>query len=195
MHNAVSGGLYKRCSKLNATNRITRPGSSQPAAAGLAQALAAAGNVRSKNMRIFTLGLGIIIGHAFIKQFYMYFAQLFVGPKIDHPYQVVMLTSELSIIIGMLLAAWLVNKHNVIKRLADNPAEFFPIKLGVSLFLATWVLYLTTRLIPFSAFIFTGFEPIRLIITQYKQLVYSVANIFIGYGLFISLLSANHESS
>jgi hypothetical protein len=146
-------------------------------------------------MKHLTLGLGILIGHIFIRQFYTSFAMLFVGPKFDRTFQLVMLSSELAIIIGILIAAWLIKKYQVVQRLPENPQGLLALKIGVYTFMFTWVIFLISRLIPFAVYFFGSFEPLRYVFMQHSDFVFTIANLFIGYGLFLLLLSAKNEDS
>ncbi len=146
-------------------------------------------------MKNITLGLGILIGHIFIRQFYGSIAHLFVGPKVDRAYQLVMLSSELSIIIGVVISAYLLKKYNVKERITENPPGVFYIKLGVAAFLITWIIFLVSRFVPYAAYFFASFSPVQMIFMAYSYIVYAISNMLIGYGLFLVLLSAKSNDS
>lgn len=144
-------------------------------------------------MKNITLGLGIVLGHVFIKQVYVSIAHVFVGPVVNKAYHIAMLTSEISIPIGIGLAALLLQKHGIFQRLPEPTPGRFYLRIGVYTFLSIWLLVLASRLIPFAVYVLASFPPLAVMLRN-QYLFYSVANLFIFYGLFLSILSAKPSS-
>jgi len=148
-------------------------------------------------MNYISLGLGIVLGHIFIRQLYVAIVIIFYGDSANNAFHLAMFSSELSIVLGVVLSVYILRKNLILERLPKTIHGEKYLKAGVYLFLFVWVIFIISRVIPHSVYLLTSFPPISFILKQ-GLIIYSISNLLIFYGLFLALLSAkpsNHEIS